>query len=286
MALYTGSLAACDIEHEVLDAAEIQARWPMFRLDDGVHGIYQRRGSIVPAARGTAAMQRQAGRFGADIRERTPIRGLRDLGDAGVEVHTDDDVFVSRRVITCADAWTSQLLSGLDWSVPLTTTLEQVTYFQPPRPEVFAPGAMPLWIWMDDPCFYGFPTYGEPTVKAAEDAGGPAVTGDDRTFEPDPVRLKKLADFMAVTLPESGPPVRSKTCLYTMTRDSDFLLGPVPGHEAVLVAVAAGHGFKFSPTIGRILAELAADGRTSADVEPYRLDRPGVAEDAPISWRL
>jgi sarcosine oxidase len=286
LSMYTDSLAACDIEHEVLDAREIEGRWPTFRLDDDVRGLYQRRSSIVPAARGTAAMQAQAQRLGAELRDRTPVKGIRDLGEAGVEVHTADDVFVARRVIVCADAWTGQVVADLDWSVPLTTTLEQVTYFQPERPERFAQGSMPLWIWMGDPTFYGFPTYGESTVKAAEDCGGPAVTGDDRTFEPDPVRLKKVVDFVAATLPEIGPPVRSKTCLYTLTRDRDFLLGPVPGHEAVLVAVGAGHAFKFSPTIGRILSELAVDGRTTADIESFGLDRPGVAEDAPITWRL
>ena len=82
---------------------------------------------------------------------------------------------------------------------------------------------------MDDPSYYGFPTYGEATVKAAEDCGGAVVTGDDRTFEPDPERLARLADFMASTFPGSGRPVRSKTCLYTLTNDRDFLIGPVPG---------------------------------------------------------
>jgi sarcosine oxidase len=283
---YTDSLDAWDIDFELLDTRSMKARFPQFTLPDGTTGLYQRRGSIAAAARGTAAMQSEARRLGADIRERTAVKGLRDLGDAGVEVHTADDTFVSRRVIVCADAWTNQVLSGLDWSVPLTTTLEQVTYFRPEHPERFAQGSMPLWIWMDDPCFYGMPTYGEQTIKMAEDCGGAEVTGDDRPFDPDPERLKRLADFAARTIPDAGPPVRSKTCLYTLTHDRDFLLGPVPGHEAVLVGLGAGHGFKFSPTIGRILSELAVDGSTSADIEAFRLDRPGVADDAPVLWRF
>ena len=28
---------------------------------------------------------------------------------------------------------------------------------------------------MDDPSYYGFPCYGEPTVKAAQDCGGPVI---------------------------------------------------------------------------------------------------------------
>jgi sarcosine oxidase len=282
---YTQSLEAWNVPYELLDVAAMRERYPQFVLPEGTTGLYQERGSIAAAAKGVAAMQAEARRLGAEIRDNAPVLGLRDLGDAGVEVHTADETYLSRRVIVCADAWTNQVLSGLDWSVPLTTTLEQVTYFQPERPERFEQGTMPVWIWMDDPCFYGFPTYGEPTIKMAEDCGGAEVTGDDRPFEPDAERLRRLADFVARTIPDAGPPIRSKTCLYTLTHDRDFLLGPVPGHEAVLVGQGAGHAFKFSPAIGRVLADLAVDGSTAADIAAFTLDRPGIAEDAPQVWR-
>ena len=58
------------------------------------------------------------------------------------------------------------------------------------------PRLMPLWLWMDDPCFYGFPSYGEPTVKVAEDCGGPSVDPDDRTTETDLVMQGRLADHV------------------------------------------------------------------------------------------
>jgi sarcosine oxidase len=56
---------------------------------------------------------------------------------------------------------------------------QQVTYFEPGQPEAFAPERFPVWIWVDDPGFYGFPCYGEPTVKAGEDCGGPVVDPDE-----------------------------------------------------------------------------------------------------------
>jgi sarcosine oxidase len=282
---YTDSLSAWGIDFEVLDGHDLQARWPVFAVPDGTVGLYQPRGSIVPAARGVAAMQRAARRFGAELREHAAVTGVRDLGVHGVEVRVGDEVIRCRRVVVCADAWTNDVLAGLGWSAALTTTLEQVTYFEPRHPERLAPGVMPLWIWMDDPCYYGFPTYGEATVKAAEDCGGAVVTGDTRSFEPDPERLSRLTAFMRATIPESGPPVRSKTCLYTLTPDRDFLLGPVPGHDSVLVGVGAGHAFKFAPTIGRILCELAVTGTTEADIEAFRLDRHALTDPtASVHW--
>ena len=112
-------------------------------------------------------------------------------------------------------------------------TLEQATYFAPGRPERFAPDRMPLWIWMDEPSFYGFPCYGEPTVKAAQDCGGPAVDPDARGSDAGRRRCSALlAGHMARMLPGSGRPVRSLRCQYTLTPDRDFVIDRVPGHPS------------------------------------------------------
>ena len=113
-----------------------------------------------------------------------------------------------RGVVLCADAWTNKLLLALGVDLPLTVTLEQVTYFGPERPEDFAPDRMPLWIWMDEPSFYGFPCYGEPTLKAAQDCGGPTVDPEARGTEPDPDMLVLLAGHLGRMLPGAGAPVR------------------------------------------------------------------------------
>jgi sarcosine oxidase len=281
---YTTSMAACGVEYEALDRLAIEDRWPQFVLPAGTVALYQDRGSIVPAARGTAAMQGQARRFGATLRDQCPVTALEPY-DGGVRVVTAEASYDAERVVVCADAWTNRVLASLDRELPLTVTLEQVTYFRPDDPTPFQLGALPLWIWMDDPSYYGFPCYGEATVKAARDCSELEVTGDDRPFEPDPVRLKGLVDFMAATLPGSGGAVRSKTCLYTLPPDRDFVLGPVPGAESVLVGLGAGHSFKFAPTFGRLLAELATTGTCSADVSPFAVDRDALTQpDQPLHW--
>jgi sarcosine oxidase len=281
---YTTSMSALGVEYETLDGRDIQRRWPQFAVPPDTVGLYQARASIVPAARGTATLQTQARRFGATLVDSARVERVESRG-GGAVVHLADRQVEAGRVVLCADAWTARLLSDLGVPIPLTVTLEQVTYFQPDEPSRFQPGRLPLWIWMDDPSYYGFPCYGEPTVKAARDCSGIAVTGDERPFEPDPEALSTLSDFMARTLPGTGPAVRSKTCLYTLTPDRDFVLGSVPGHESVLVGLAAGHGFKFAPTFGRLLAELASTGTASCDLTPFRLDRKALTSpSAPVKW--
>jgi len=277
---YTESLTAVGIDFSVLDDAEIVARWPQFALPAGTVGLFQERGAIVPAGRGTAVMQRLAARAGADLRDRTPVVSVEDRGTPGIEVVTADDRFVAERVVVCADAWTNDVLAGLGVRLPLETTLEQVTYFAPDRPADFAPDRLPLWIWMDDPCYYGFPAYGEATIKAAQDCGGPVVDPDRRTSDEDTTMRDRLADHVRRILPGSGRPVRSLRCQYTLTPDRDFVLAPVPGHEAVVVGLGAAHGFKFAPTFGRLLADLAETGSTGTDLVPFRLDRPALTDPA------
>jgi len=275
---YTTSLDEVGIGYELMDTAEIGARWPQFHLPDGTVGLFQDRGAIVPAGRGTNLMQQLAVLHGGALRDRLPVTGIRDLGPRGVEVTAGDRTWRCSVVVVCADAWTNRVLAGIGHEIPLEVTLEQATYFQPAEPEQFAPGRLPLWIWMDDPSFYGFPTYGEPTVKAAQDCGGPVVDPDARDDAVDAGRLALLADHMRRVLPGSGDPVRSLRCQYTLTPDRDFVLGSVPGHDAVLVGLGAAHGFKFAPTFGRLLADLASTGATDTDLSAFRLDRPALTD--------
>ena len=276
---YLESLSAAGIAFGMLDAAKVSARWPQFRLPEGTLALYQEDAAIVPAALGTATMQQQAQKHGAELRAESPVTGLRDTG-SGVELTTPGGVVAAGAVVVCADAWTNQVLAPLGVTVPLEVTLEQVTYFRPQDTGRYLPGQHPLWIWMDDPCFYGFPSYGEPTVKVAEDCGGPSVDPDDRTSDTDPVMQQRLADHVARILPGSGPPVRSLRCQYTLTPDRDFVMSPVPGHPAVTVGLGAAHGFKFAPTLGRLLADVATGTPTTVDLEPFRLDRPALTDPA------
>jgi sarcosine oxidase len=90
--------------------------------------------------------------------------------------------------------------------------------------------------------------------------------------------LARLSAHMRSILPGSGEPVRSLRCQYTLTPDRDFVLAAVPGHPSVVVGLGAAHAFKFAPTFGRILADLALEGTTPSDVSAFTLDRPALTD--------
>jgi len=191
--------------------------------------------------------------------------------------------------VIAADAWTNDLLASFDVALPLTIIQAQVTYFASPDPRRFAPDRFPVWIWMDDPSFYGFPTYGEAGPKSAEDVGGDEVTPATRTFARNETGFARLTDFLGRHLPEQlGPEILTKTCLYTLTPDRDFVVDRIPDHPSVLVALGAAHAYKFASVLGRVLGELALDGSTQSagEIERFRVDRPILLEASPATTFL
>ena len=280
---YSGSMEVAGVPFEVVSSAAIRDRWPQFVLEDSVEGIYQADGGYVKAAVANETHQDLARQHGAHLISRVDVQSLQKKGGE-YELVTDNGTFFTSRLVITAGAWTGQVLSSLQVELPLRVTQEQVTYFQSSSAAEFSPGQFPVWIWNDEPCYYGFPAHPVDGIKVAEDLGGQEVTADIRTFEADPENLAGVRRFCERYLPAVVTSVNySKTCLYTLTPDRDFIVDEVPGHEGAWVAVGAGHAFKFASLIGRILSELLVDGATPHDLEPFRADRPTLRA-SPRSW--
>jgi sarcosine oxidase len=256
-------------------------RWPPFRLTDDIHGLFQPESGIAMAAKGNAAHQRLAQAHGATLRDRSPVDSI--AGDTGeLHIRAGGQEYRCRHLIIAAGAWSNHALAHFGVRLPLTITQEQVTYFASPRMPDFQPQRFPIWIWMDDPCFYGFPVFGEPGPKVGQDAGGREVTTESRTYDTDTDALERVRGFLSRYLPGAlGPILYTKSCLYTLTPDRDFVLDRLPQHPQVLVAIGGGHGFKFASLVGRILADMACDGHTAMHLEPFRIDRPILQQENP-----
>jgi sarcosine oxidase len=187
--------------------------------------------------------------------------------------------FTTGAVVVAADAWTNDLLAPLGHALPLRVTREQVTWFEPADPAAFEPGRFPIWIWLDQPGFYGVPTYRGPGPKVGEDIGGRTTTAAARTFLTDPDCLRRVEAFLARHLPGmAGAPVQTKTCLYTLTPDRDFVVDRLPEHPGVVVALGAAHAYKFAALFGRWLADLALDPEGGAP--PAALDLFALGRDS------
>ena len=180
------------------------------------------------------------------------------------------EVLTAAQVVVTAGGWTEKLLGaavghGPRLRIPqLRVTQEQPAHFRVtdagPRglasTTTRAPGGYTSWY---SPV-YGMQTPGE-GIKAGWHGVGPVVDPDRRSFLPEPRAARRPAGLRADTgCPAWTPtPSRPISCTYTTTPDEDFVLdriGPV-----VIGAGFSGHGFKFTPVVGRILADLATGTR-------------------------
>ncbi len=276
---YATAMTEAGVGFEWLDAVDVARRWPQWRLEPSTRAIFQESGGIADPERGNAAHQRLARAAGATLLERTKVVAIRDHGGELEVVSGDGRSWTAGAVVVAADAWTNELLAGLGHSLPLSVTREQVTWFAPADPAAFEPAHFPAWIWLDLPSFYGVPTWRGPGAKVGEDIGGRPTTADGRDFETDAEYLARVQGFVRQRLPSLGGPARTKTCLYTVTPDRDFVIDRVPGHPGVVVALGAAHAYKFAALFGSILADLALDAVRAVpgpELAAFAMDRPAL----------
>lgn len=284
---YTAMFDRFGVGYELLDADELTARWPQFRTDGGEQALYQADSGIVDAARANATHIALARAHGAEVRTHTPVHAVRPDG-AGVEVVTDGGTLRADRVVLATDAWTNRVLAGTGVQLPLTVLREQVTYYATPHLAEFSPARFPVFMWHGTHNFYGFPVHGEVATKLGQHMGGDETTAEDRSFDPDPVRRERYDSFLARHVPRfRGPELYSKTCLYTVPPDQNFVLDTLPDAPQVVVANGAGHAFKFAALIGQLLTDLVLGREPAHAVDAFSITRPALTDpDFPRSFHV
>ncbi len=102
---------------------------------------------------------------------------------------------------------------------------------------------------------------------------------ETRRMKLNPRPLERLTRFLEQRIPDSlGPIIYTKPCIYTMPPDRNFILDLLPGHPQIAIAVGAGHGYKFASLLGRILSDLAAEGKTVFPIGHFSLQRPAITD--------
>jgi sarcosine oxidase len=279
-----GSMASArehDLPHEVLDAGEIRNRFPNFAPRDDEVGLYEASSGYVRPERTVREHVRRAVAAGADLRfEEVALSWEADT--SGVRVHTAGGAIEAERLVIAPGAWAPRLLADL--GVPMVVTRQLVCWFRPSGDLAsYQVGRQPIFIGERPPLHpYGFP------VLEGQDAKDGLKVGlhhHGEVIDPDTLDHRVSADEVAVMAEAinelvptmAGRFVRGLACLYTTTPDQHFVVGTHPGHDNVVVACGfSGHGFKFVPVLGEILADLALDGSTAHPIglfDPARFGR-------------
>ncbi|MES1248498.1 MAG: FAD-dependent oxidoreductase [Actinomycetota bacterium] len=263
------AMAAAGVEHEWLDGSTAASAFPALDLAGVDRLLFHPDAGIVAADAAIRSCVRLAVEGGVVLRERTRVEAIEADGE-GVAIRTGDGTVHADCVVVTAGAWSPGLLGSAGIAVDVAPSSTHVAYFTGAGDDEH----LPVFVehFDDDPGSYAYvvPSAGGSGVKVGRNwPVRDRVDPDARSLEPDPAVVALHAEYVRRRLPglDAGS-ASGESCLYDMTQSEDFVLdrrGPI-----VVGTGFSGHGFKFMPLIGRLLA-AAVDGAPLP--EHFRLDR-------------
>ena len=268
MRLLLSTSAAHGLDHEVLDRDALARRYPQHRLPDGHTAVLDRLGAII---RPEASIQAAAGRaeqLGARLHRYTPVREVVPAAGGGVNVVTDDGTDHVDAAVVSVGPWGNTLLADL----PQTVDVRRVvcSWHLPTRHDWFAGGA-PAFVRATPHDCFGIPSPDGISVKLglsyARHLPVPEPERLDRTVRPE--ELGTFHELISELMPDLNPdPIRMSAYMEGYTKSGNPLVGHLPGEDDIIVMAGfSGSGFKLSPAMGQIAADLALDGTTEHPVD-------------------
>ena len=272
-----GVLAAAREHHLAVDrllAADLRARFPQFRFADGSVGVLERDAGFLYVEDCVLAHLDAGRALGAQLQPEEPVTGWAANGD-GVTVTTTKQTYRGERLVLTVGPWAGRLL-GRHGS-PLRVMRQTILWFGTADPAAFRRDVFPIFLAeVPGGPFYGLPAVDGRGLKVARHYGAPEQHSPEeieravRPGDEAPVR-----QFLAEHIPAANGPLHAaQTCIYTLTPDRHFLIDRHPDHPQVVIAAGfSGHGFKFAPVVGEILADLVETGCTRWPIDMFRLAR-------------
>jgi len=274
------SMDTAGLDYEHLDKAEIARRYPQFALEDGMEGLFQSEAGLLRASRCVLAHTRLAQERGAVVMDQTPVVKITPTA-SGVEVQTETEVYGCDRIVLTAGSWAKGLLAEQGIDLPLKIMPCQLGFYQPKNAVDFEPGKFPVFFaHMNGD--YGEMPYGIPHedpsigVKITTFYGWDTVDKPSEVdYTPSQEWTERIRIWAQQYIPDAaGPLLGTRRCLYTLTPEKHFIVDQHPNHPQVVIGAGfSGHGFKFTTLMGKMLADLAVEGKTSHDTSLFKVTR-------------
>jgi glycine/D-amino acid oxidase-like deaminating enzyme len=293
-----GQLAAGDYEFECINmlearghrlvrinAEQMRQRFPAWNPDRDWNGFFDRDAGYAESGRVVAELIERARSAGVELRERSSFSALDETGDRvrGVVLASGERI-AADRVVAATGAWTPYVL-------PFTrsyfrSTGQPVFHLKPRAPELFAPDRFPVFgADLSTSGFYGFPANRDGVVKIANHGVGREMSPDSSERNVTAEEEARLREFIARTFPAlaDAPIVYRRLCMYCDTADGDFWIAADPERRGLLIAAGDnGHGFKFAPVLGEIIAD-AVEEKANPLLDRFRWRpevQPGTRREA------
>ncbi len=251
-----GTLASARKKQVALRPARGMARW--FEIGERWPAVTDVAGGYVYPERAIGAFLGSAFRNGATIHADCRCDAIDTSGKA-IVLHTAHGPTAAKALVVTTGAWITELIPEL---APLATVERRVLHWfaDPKRKFTRKAGFLPFAISNAEGKFlYGFPANAKGEVKVAEHLSVEVIASPDRLNRKVNRADKAAIDMLvAQMMPNLGKRLRSAVCMYPMMPDERFLLARYPRDRRIVIGAGlSGHGFKFAPAIGEVLANLA-----------------------------
>lgn len=259
----------------VLDHSQVYEEFSgIFELPEDWIGFVTEHGGVLKPTKAVSMFQTLALKNGAMLRDNMEVTEIKkDEVQEGVLVRTrNGQEFYGKKCVVTVGAWMKNLVREITSQMlpiqPLETSVHYWKIKQGFEDKfTIQNGGFPTFASYGEPYVYGTPSLEFPGLIKIGVHGGRPCEPNERTWvaaSPTVVdSLKKWIEARFQGLVDPSGPVISQSCMYSMTPDEDFVidfLGSDFGKEVVVAGGFSGHGFKMAPLVGRILAELVADG--------------------------
>lgn len=264
------------LPHALLSSTEIQARFPALVPAREDIGIFEEDGGFLRAEACTSAHAELARRRGAELRTSTAVEAVEVDGRGVRATLAGGEVVEASRLVVSGGPWlTGPVLRELARDLPSLTVERQVQlWFSPSRPELARAPSLPAFIHFTGArAYYGIPMEAPEQdtglgLKVCRHHGGEPTTPVDLDRTLRDADVADVRGYLKAHLPMAdGPAVTSRVCMYTNTRDENFVVGLHPRWPHVVVLGGfSGHGYKMAAVMGEIAADLAQTGRCAFDL--------------------
>jgi sarcosine oxidase len=255
------------LEYEQLDRHEAARRFPEHPLRDGEVAVLDRHAGVLRPEPSVAAAAAAAEGLGATVRRYDPVQEVVPDGDR-VVVRSASGEHVFDHVVLAPGPWAGD--QGLLDFVPLEVHQITTYWFPAQDPARYAPDRMPIVIRCGEPGYSCFPAVDGLSVKVSlHHVQRPRLgTAEELTRSGPADLLPAMRETVQQFMPGLRPdPVRIGSYADCFSPDGHGLVGSLPGRRNVTVLAGfSGHGFKLSPVLGEIAADLVVDGGTARDI--------------------
>jgi monomeric sarcosine oxidase len=264
------------INFEKMDANDLRNRFPVLNILDDYIGIYQPDAGIINATKAVSILQDLSKKLGAKLVSNSKVINI-EHGNSGITVKSNMVSYFGSKLIISAGAWVNSILKLLDNTTQLNVDIWKLTiaYWKVLNKENYTPPYFPIFINWGKDHYYGFPiSERSEYIKIGPHFEVETITDiENKTTDPNPIVTKQLEEYVKNRFNEIEPiAVDSQSCLYTMTDDENFVIDFHPRYSNVIIAAGfSGHGFKFTPLIGKMISQLAVKGTTEFNISQFTI---------------